>query len=73
MEMTWRGLDGQYGSLIERTMEIGVKGAQRLKVYTGPTNSGRLFNEADLPYDNETGGVLSLDIGNRCSTHKVKV
>ena len=67
------GLDGQYGSSIERTVEIGVKGAQRLKVYTGPTNNGRFLNGADLFYGNETGGVLSLDIGNRCSTHKVKV
>ena len=41
-------------------MEIGVKGAQRLKVYTGPTNNVRFLNGADLFYGNETGGVLSL-------------
>ena len=39
---------------------FGVEEAQRLKVYTGPTNNGRFLNEADLFYGNETGGVLSL-------------
>ena len=46
--MRFGGLDGQYGSSIERTVEIEVKGAQRLKVYTGPTNNGRFLNGAEL-------------------------
>ena len=54
------GLDGQYGSSIERSVENGVKGAQRLKVSTSPTNNGRFLNGVNLFYGNETGGVLLL-------------
>ena len=54
---------------------FGVEVAQRLKVYTGTTNNGRFLNGAELtcPMAMRPVETCLWDIGNRCSTHKVKV